>query len=301
MTQGAANDAWLDSGLPGAASVPGVPAGWRALLALNFTRGEHKTVLRRGRQFGPLTVQKPFYPEGDHCHVYLLHPPGGIVGGDSLQVDINVGPGAGVLLTSPGSTKVYRSGGRSSSAHQQLRVAPGGCLEWLPSDTILFGASDYRLSSHVELEPGAIFSGWEIVSLGRPISGDDYGSGKFEQRLRISVGGKPALIEKQGWDGGKQGTIHLLAGYRVFGTWCTYPADAGLVKLAQTAFENNQNRDDAETTGALIGVTLLGDLMVVRALADDPFELRQQFAKAWSTIRQRATGRKPSPPRIWAT
>lgn len=58
--------------------------GWKAQLELEFAKQGEKTLLVKRRQFGPLTVQRPFYPEGDVCHVYLLYPPGGIVGGGSL-------------------------------------------------------------------------------------------------------------------------------------------------------------------------------------------------------------------------
>jgi len=51
--------------------------GWEARIELGFERRHRRTVMAR-RHYGPLAVQKPFYPEGEICHTYLIHPPGGI-------------------------------------------------------------------------------------------------------------------------------------------------------------------------------------------------------------------------------
>ena len=58
---------------------------WKAKLELGFKGREDKTYVSHRKHLGPLVIQKPFYPEGEVCHVYLIHPPGGIVGGDELN------------------------------------------------------------------------------------------------------------------------------------------------------------------------------------------------------------------------
>ena len=83
---------------------PADAGGWRAELSLGFTAepvvdgprdgapAAPLTRLTTRAHRGPLVVQRPFYPEGPGVpHVYLLHPPGGIVGGDSLRVEVSVG------------------------------------------------------------------------------------------------------------------------------------------------------------------------------------------------------------------
>ncbi len=105
-----------------------VASGWRARLELGFAPRPGRTALVHRRQRGPLAVQRPFYPEDDVCHLYLLHPPGGVVGGDSLHIQADAGAGAHALVTTPGATKFYLSAGASAQQVQILRVAVGASL-----------------------------------------------------------------------------------------------------------------------------------------------------------------------------
>ena len=117
----------------------GLNAGWRAELYLKFVQENNKTVLKQRSHQGPLQVQKAFYPEiNGACHVYILHPPGGVVGGDSFDVKIEVEPNAKVLITTPAAGKFYRSAGDEAFQHQTITVADHGVLEWLPSENIFF-------------------------------------------------------------------------------------------------------------------------------------------------------------------
>ena len=115
------------------------PAGWDARLELAFERGGGRTVLTTRRHVGPLRVQKSLHPEGpDVCQAIVVHPPGGIVGGDSLAIGIDAGVGAHAQLTTPGAAKWYRSAGPVAHAATALRLAAGAIVEWLPQETILF-------------------------------------------------------------------------------------------------------------------------------------------------------------------
>ena len=89
--------------------------GWCAELELCFARSESRTVLATRRHRGPLRIQRAFYPEpGGVCHAYLLHPPGGVVAGDRLAINVELDEGAQVLLTTPAAGKFYRSAGRTA-------------------------------------------------------------------------------------------------------------------------------------------------------------------------------------------
>ena len=125
--------------------------GWEAELELGFTPGPGRTALTHRRRRGPLAVQRPFYPEGGVCHVYLLHPPGGVVGGDSLHIQADVSKGAHALVTTPGAAKFYLSAGDTAQQVQHLHVTADASLEWLPQENIFFPGAITRLETRIEL------------------------------------------------------------------------------------------------------------------------------------------------------
>ncbi|MBM4202088.1 MAG: urease accessory protein UreD, partial [Gammaproteobacteria bacterium] len=143
-------------------------AGWNAELELRFAPGHGKTVIAHRRHVGPLLVQRPFYPEGPVCHVYLLHPPGGVVAGDTLGIDVDAANGSAGLVTTPAAGKFYRSASGLARQSVSLRVADGASLEWLPQETIVYQGARVRSRITIELEAGARFVGWDVVALGRP-------------------------------------------------------------------------------------------------------------------------------------
>ena len=105
-----------------------VSPGWLAELHLRYEYRHARSVIAARHHQGPLTIQKPFYPEGDVCHTYILHPPGGVVGGDILNINITVADGAHALLTTPASGKFYRSAGKTAEQHNHLSIETGACL-----------------------------------------------------------------------------------------------------------------------------------------------------------------------------
>src|SRR5262245_45979258 len=143
-----------------------IAQAWQAELRLGFTSEGGRTVLRERRSEGPLVVQKPLYPEGETiCHAIVVHPPGGIAGGDRLSLHARCDKDAQALLTTPGAGKWYRSAG--PWAEQQLAFDVAGSVEWLPRETIVFDGALASFQTNVSLDGNASFIGWEIVCLGR--------------------------------------------------------------------------------------------------------------------------------------
>lgn len=270
------------------------PSGWQARLELGFAQRDGRTVLAHKRHLGPLTVQRPFYPEGGPCHCYLLHPPGGVVGGDRLEVLIRVGDGAHALITTPGAAKFYRSAGPRAEQVQRLSVDTGGVLEWLPQENILFPGANLRVSTEVNLAAGARFLGWEVHSLGRPAVSERFATGRADLRLRLQRDGVPVLVERlQINDGDGLDGPAGLRGAPVLGTLLATAADAGDLAAVRT------HPVQAETL--LWAATLVGDLLIARCLAQGTEPVTRLFAALWGILRPRLLGCRACPPRIWST
>ena len=176
--------------------LPPLKKGWRATLDLRFQQAGGKTVLASAQHVGPLTVQRPFYPEEETCHLYLLHPPGGIVGGDELTISAHLDPGCHTLITMPGASKFYRSSGAQALLRQQLTLAPQATLEWLPQDAIFFPGANARLSTTFHLCASSTLLAWDLLCLGRPVIGETFSHGTLSNRLEVWVDDEPLLVER---------------------------------------------------------------------------------------------------------
>src|SRR5450830_1012471 len=180
-----------DSTHPVMPSQPSAHGPWQAHLRLGFALHDGVSRLVERTHRGPLRVQKPLYPEGAAvCHAIIVHPPGGVVGGDQLAIDATVGARAHALLTTPGAAKWYKANGKVSRQQVRLSVGAGATLEWLPQETIFYDHADVVLDQHVELAADASYIGGEILCMGRRASGESFSAGKVTQRTQIRRGGK---------------------------------------------------------------------------------------------------------------
>ncbi|WP_223247405.1 urease accessory protein UreD [Sulfuriferula sp. AH1] len=277
----------------------GKSAGWDASLALGYELTADKTVLARRQHHGPLVVQKPLYPEGSEvCHTIVLHPPGGIAGGDTLEIRVVLDRASKALLTSPGAGKWYRSAGAQASQRLNFTLAKGSVLEWLPQETILFDGARARMDMQVELEQGAMFMGWEIVCLGRAAAGERFAHGHLRQTVRINLAGKPVWREYGDLAGGAP-LLHSpagLAGCTVMGTLIFAGKTVPVSLLG--ACRNIAVNDHA---GEHCGVTALPDVLIARYLGHKSEAAKRYFIALWQLLRPFAAGKKASIPRIWMT
>ncbi|QCI12715.1 urease accessory protein UreD [Pseudomonas putida] len=264
-------------------------AGWSAHLQLRFVARDGVTRLGARRHFGPLLVQRPFYPEGAPCHVYVLHPPGGIVAGDRLELDIHLEPGSHALLTMPGASKFYRSIGPTARLTQRFHLQAGSTLEWLPQDSIFFNGARASLDSRFTLEPGARLLAWETLCLGRPVMNERFDQGALDSRLQVELPEAPGLHERLRIEGGQLGK---LAGHPLLATFCATPADQAVLDQVRLLLD-----DLAIPAGA----TLLGPLLVIRLLDHDNQHLQHTLQRLWHVLRPAVLGLPACPPRIWAT
>jgi urease accessory protein len=266
---------------------------WHAELELGYARfgASTRPVLRRHK--GPLRVQKHLYAEGPEvCQHIIVHPPGGIAGGDRLDINASVGTNAWAQLTSPGAAKWYRAAG---PAYQQLKlhVAAGATLEWMPQETIVYSAAQAELQTVIELEGDARLLYWDVVALGRPAAGERFDRGHFQSRLDIRRDGRALWHERQrvsGDDGLLDSPIGL-DGQPVFATLLiTGTLDPELLQRCREL--------PSKVRGDL---TQLPDLLVARCLASEALHARDWLIALWTLLRPALLGREALAPRIWST
>lgn len=268
-------------------------SSWKARLELGFRAAGARTVLAHRRHFGPLVVQRPFYPEGGTCHVYLLHPPGGIVGGDLLELQVQSGPESHALITTPAATKFYRAGPHPSAVLRQNLLVDNAILEWLPQETIVFDGARAKTCTRVDLTGDSRFIGWEILCLGRPAVQEKFNTGELHQDFLLYKDGSPLLLDRLRLSGDSPalGAKWGLADAQAMGTMLMYPGgDAELAGLRAMQV------DDVR-----FAVTLVGGVLHCRALAVQAESVRRLFNAFWLNLRSALLGREAMAPRIWAT
>ncbi len=290
----------LDRAPPIALAVDGTPAGasgWRAALRLDYSVRAERTVIGARSHVGPLSVQRPFYPESDGtCHTYLLHPPGGVVGGDVLEIDITMQRGARSLITTPASGKFYRSGGAVAAQHIALRAEPGTCLEWLPQETLVFCGARVESNTRIELRGDARFIGWDILCLGRPASAESFRTGRVRQRIELWHDTTPLYLERADYDAGAivMRSAWGLASQCVTATMLSTHGSAQTLDAVRGACTPLAN------PGAF-AATLLRDVLVCRYLGPHAHTARRCLERAWEIVRPALMTKAACAPRIWST
>ena len=278
-------------------------SGWKAKLELGYVARPDRTVLAHRSRRGPLAVQRAFYPEGPVCHSYLLHPPGGVVGGDELLIDVLVDADASALITTPGATKFYRSIGAKAHQTQRFHIAKNACLEWLPQETIFFPGANAGLSTEIKLAADASYIGWEIHCLGRPTNNEAFTSGKLLFSVDLKREKQQLYKERLAIENPEDLKAFAgLNGFPVMATLLALPASKEVLELARQCcddFADQRSASRQQTDFA--APTLLDDVLVVRYLGNSTELAHRLFRKIWLSIRPLINGRKAVPPRIWST
>ncbi len=271
-------------------------SGWHAALELDFVFDDERTRLCRRRHTGPLLVQRPFYPEDKTvCQVVIVHPPGGIAGGDVLEIDISAQRDARVQLTTPGAGKWYCGFGRDARQAVRICVADGALCEWMPQENIVFDGAVAGMSLDVQLDAHATFCGWDFTCLGRPASGEQFVNGLLRQSTAIGRCGKALFRERAFINAADE----LRAAPTILGDNCAYGSmfvaggerDTDVLARARDVFSGNENA----------GVSWMNDILVARWVGQSTEEGRALFARLWSVLRPWYAGRAALMPRIWAT
>jgi len=289
---------------PSSPTPPALAPYWGARLRIGIHRSGQRSILGEVSHEGPLRIQRPFYPEGaDLCHLYLLHPPGGLVSGDHLHIDARVAQGAAALITTPSAGKVYRANAQGTPQVQQTRleVESGASLEWLPQENILFDQAAAVLETEIHLQPSARMIAWELVCLGRPHCDERFESGYLRQRLSVWCQGVPLYLDHFSLSGGD---ALMQAPWGLQGLACVGTAILACGDMSIPAINGlvDQLREAAPAGDSLqVAVTRLRSLIVVRLLGADTEAAKQVLERIWIQARPVLLEREASIPRIWNT
>ena len=273
---------------------------WHASLQLDYTLEGTRTVARHGHN-GPLRILQSLYPEGDAvCHNVLVHPPGGLVGGDTLDISATVGPGAHGLVTTPGATRFYRSTGERALQRTHLTLAEGARLEWLPLEALCYNACNAENHLTLNLAPGAECMGWDVTALGLPHAGQPFDTGRFVQH--IEAPGR--WLERGVIDAADHRLLESplgLAGQRCMASLFFVVGTPLERARRDTALDAARAVMDAHALKATAGATSPnGQVVVVRALApqvEPAMQLLRQVRAAWRAALWQLCA---EPPRIWS-
>lgn len=273
---------------------------WNATLTLDYTLEVQRSVLRHIHS-GPLRVLQSLYPEGNAvCHSVLVHPPGGLVGGDTLDMQVTVGSGAHALVTTPGATRFYRSEGALAVQHAHLQLGANARMEWLPLEAILYNGCLAENRLCFELAPGAELMGWDVTALGLPHANQPYARGSFRQHLEMpGVWLERALIDGQD-------TRLLTSPAGLAGQHCVaslfFAAGQPIGRERRDlALELARHVLQGHALAHSAGVTCVNpQVLVLRVLAPQVEPAMGLLRKVWVIWRQALWQMPATPPRIWA-
>jgi urease accessory protein len=274
---------------------------WHARLQLDYRQEATRTVVRHEHS-GPLRILQSLYPEGDAiCHNVLVHPPGGLVGGDTLDIHITGDGASHGLITTPGATRFYRSDGELAVQSTHITLSDQARLEWLPLEAIGYNHCVAENHLLLKLAPQAEFIGWDVTALGLPAANQPFAAGSFLQHIEL-----PGVWLERGRiradDQRLMNSPLGLAGQRCLAS-LIFAAGSKLDKarqqraldLAREVIAANELRHTAGVTSPD------GQVIVLRALApvvEPAMDLLRRVRSVW---RQHFWGLSAPSPRIWST
>lgn len=254
--------------------------GWQGRLQLAYRHRQHNTQLICNQGTAPLKVQRSFYPEDlAICHNTILHTAGGIVGGDKLQIDIDLQSQSRAVITTAAAGKIYGSNGTPATQSIVHNIGENACLEWLPQENIIFDKAIFHQQLRVNLAPTGSWLGWEIDRFGRTARGEKFRHGEWKSATEVYRDGRPIWIDRQVLSGDEMvDSPHSLAGHSIVGSlaWIGTAVSKDLVIEARDLFDGEPMK---------MGVTRLTEGLLCRYRGDSTTEVRQWFTAVWHLLR----------------
>jgi urease accessory protein len=275
----------------------------RLRLRFEAVRSAKLTVLKECEQQPPLKVVRAFPLNDGGALVHLNNLSGGVLGGDLLELAVEIGPAAVVQLTSTGATRLYRSRRGAPAARQSARILVGenGLLEYLPDPLIPFSGSRYCQETVVELSAGAGLFWWETVAPGREARGELFAYELLHLKTDISASGRPIALERIRLEPSERppSSPVRLGPYRYFSSF--YICRAGVESSRWLELEARLGelaRHLSSPARVLWGVsTLPAEGLIVRALSVKGWDIRTGLSAFWRSAKLYLYGSDATPPR----
>ncbi|MEQ8967403.1 MAG: urease accessory protein UreD [Azospirillaceae bacterium] len=267
---------------------------------LAYARRDGRTRLADLGQHPPCRVLFPHVPAGEPPLAALVTTTGGLTGGDRLDLAIGVGEGAAATVTGQAAEKIYRSAGGAARIDVGLSAGPGGWLEWLPQETILFDGAALHRATGADLDPTARLLACEIVVFGRRASGEEIGRLALADTWRLRIGGRLAWADGLAL-GGVEEPAPVVAGL------ADPLAFAGAGACATVVYAGPDAEAALPTARALLasagpaaGVTRpVPGVLVARVLAPDGATARRRVARLAAGLRAAMAGLPARMPGLW--
>lgn len=273
---------------------------WHASLRLDYTREGGRSVARFAHD-GPLRILQSLWPEGDAvCHNVLVHPPGGLVGGDTLQVAVTAQEDSHGLVTTPGASRFYRSDGELALQDVRIGVEGGARLEWLPLEALYYSGCRAENRLVMDLAPGAELLGWDVAALGLPQAGQPFARGSVLQHLELEghwlERGRIAAEDARLMDGPLGLAGHRCLASLFFATGSDVPRTRR-EQLLDAAREVIGEHELAATAGATAPGPRVIVVRVLAPLVEPALQLLKSVRRAWRPLLWNVPGVDP---RGWA-
>ena len=269
------------------ARAPSAQVGGSSTLRAAFVRHGARTALDRVYEAGALRLRQP---RGAACEAILVNTGGGIVGGDRLAIDLSVGDGANVLVTTAAAEKIYGSDTATSTIDARLRIASGAHLDWLPQETILFDRARLDRRFAIDMADDAHLVAAEILVFGRLAKGETAIHGFLRDSWRVRRGGRLVFADASRLEGAIGATLDrpaVAGGARAAGLLLVVAPDA------QSRLDPLRAALEPFLTTVEAGASAQDGLLVARLLSRSPEHLRDAMIEALAAIRDQPA------PRSW--
>ncbi len=275
----------------------------RLRLSFDYLPHVQRTAMAVREQQPPLRAVRAFSIAHGAALAHLHNLSGGVLGGDRLELVVDMGAHARVQLTSTGATRVYRSRENLPAAEQrtELRVGTDGLLEYLPDPLIPYAGSRYQQNTRVELAPGAGLFWWEVVAPGREARGELFAYDLLQLNVDIVAGGRLVALERAKLEPEPRrlSSLARLGPYRYYATLyiCQVGPEVGRWQALET--ELAELAGQRTRPGEIVwGVSMLpAHGLIVRGLSQSGRPVASALVEFWRAAKRALYGQDAVPPR----